>query len=175
MKLCLPLTFLALFSTSFYTATAQTDIQNNGNCNANISGSGNNVTIECNSGNSTEALPESVRLVISYSSPPIIIGNINWLFVDPFFSNISIHIDDDQVIYGNLTKPFRDKRIKLKRGEHFYTIEVFLQYKNGQSSQTTCSGIMNTQISASIVPRIAVNQNPMNGQLTNLNCGFTLR
>ena len=150
-------------------------IKNNGNCNANIIGSGNNVTIDCSGSNAGKSKLDEVRLVIATNNTPIVQGPINWPYVVLADSDFSIEIDDKQIIYQTMDDVFDDEQLRLTRGEHFYKMDVSLTFMNGFSDTVSCSGIVDAQISASVVPRLHITQNFQTGALSPINCGFDLR
>ncbi|NKN39486.1 hypothetical protein HFC70_24365 [Agrobacterium sp. a22-2] len=174
MKPCLIVLVLMLMS--WPVAGQQTAIENGSPCNVNIvGGDGNNVTIDCRGRHDSDDGPKNVRLVIGSNNTPIVSGLINWDFINPSLSHFALEIDEEEIIYQTMDNVFEDERVTLESGEHFYRMEVSFQYINGVSARTSCSGIVDAQISASVVPRLAIAQNAMNGNLSPINCGFQLR
>jgi len=167
MKAGLAIVFLAFLSTSSEAQTVK------GNCNATVTGSGNDVTINCLNGNAPNG--GRVKLVIAGSSTPMVLGNISWGFIDPTQSEFWVSIDDDEIVRTTMDRNFKDTRKEIDQGTHFYSVGVNFHYLNGIEADTECSGEVDAQVSAAIVPRIALSQNSANGSLASQNCGFQLR
>lgn len=148
-------------------------IDNSGDCNANISGSGNNVTIRC-SGRSDDS-EAVVRLVVGSSGRQTIFGNINPQFVNPKYSSISVEIDDEYIASADLTEALEDEFFERPPGEYFYSIDLDITYLNGLSENVSCKGVLRMYASAEIIPVIQVLQNQFTGDLFAQRCGFTIR
>jgi len=152
---------------------APADLNSKGNCNANIVGSGNDVRVYCEAGSSESA--DSVLFVIGSSTPGgVVAGNYNRGFVNFRSSYVEVYFNDE-LAFSILDGSFSDGRVRLPKGEHFYTIEVQLTYLNSVWARTSCSGIIDAQASAAIVPQIVINQDSFTGEIGPVNCGFYLR
>ena len=143
-----------------------------GDCNVKLNGSGNDVTINCPDRSAPPA--DDVRLVVGGNGSPIVLGFVNWSFVDPYLSEFWVSIDDDEVVRSNMDHVFSDVKLKLKPGTHFYSMGVDFEYTTGTSSAAECSGVVKVEAPASIIPRLRLNQ-AYNGDLSPAGCGFDLR
>lgn len=163
---------LALIATSGL-AIADQIITSVGDCNVNIIGDGNNVTIRCVSGETTES-SEHLLLITRDREPPANIRNINPDFVDPDRSRYRLRIDGETIIDTRWSETFDDVDLRLQTGDYPYRMSVKVRYIDGHSSTTHCSGIIRLRASATIIPRfrIAVDET---GRLSPRGCRFVAK
>ncbi|MFB9951820.1 hypothetical protein ACFFP0_23470 [Rhizobium puerariae] len=167
--------FIVLFAAimmSAVLARAQTGgISNNGNCNINITGTGNNISVSNPCGDSSSS--SDFLTVFTGNAMYPIFGlnnyNVNWTM-----SELSLTVDNKSIIDQDLGSVLNPKSRRLKKGSHYYEIKISVLFFNGVQSDATCGGILNLQADAVLMPRISVVASPV-GQLFSQGCGFELR
>ncbi|CAN7354077.1 hypothetical protein [Neorhizobium sp. LjRoot104] len=163
--------FLAIFASTVFARAQTGGISNNGNCNINITGTGNNVSVNNPCGN-TSSSSDFLTVFTGNAMYPIF-GlnnyNVNWAM-----SDLTLTVDDKVIINQDLGSVLNPKNRRLKKGSHYYEIEISVYFLNGVNSSATCGGIINLQADAVLMPRISVVANPV-GQLFSQGCGFELR
>ncbi|PSJ61122.1 hypothetical protein [Kumtagia ephedrae] len=163
-----------LFLLILASAPAHAQIDNQGNCNANIVGSGNYITVNCQAGGTTAA--QTATLIITRDFQNIVLSDtINPGFVDFYNSYFSLTVNDETVVHANFASQFDEQVLRLEKGEHVYKMAVYLQYLNGVTAGTSCSGILNVQASAPIMPRVQIVSNNFTGQISPVTCWFQIR
>lgn len=177
MKKITALVFLVLIS--LHTSAQQNSATTNGSCNVVITGgNGNNVKVDCpnrgtttggNGGNNT-----NVNLVIGSAKGSMVIGSIYWPFVDLSLSEFSVSIDDMKIVSEYMDSLFQDTTLSLSPGQHFYRIDVELWYRNQNSGDASCAGVIDVRQPARIIPRISLSQDSSDGSLAPISCGFFL-
>jgi hypothetical protein len=170
MRHCLVALMFVLGCTSG--VMAQGSITNEGNCNVNIIGSGNNnFTVQCSNPNASQ---ETDALLVFTNNSMFPVGGLNAQFINGSLSTMSVSIEDDVVLDASLDRAMPSARKRLAKGQYYYEISIDIMFWNGRQSETTCGGILNVQASAVIMPRIYAIAN-MNGDIFPQNCGFELR
>jgi hypothetical protein len=140
-----------------------------GDCNANITGSGNNVVIQCVGGQTSTS--KSHLLVFTRDNFPMMeIMNVNPNFIDRDLSDISFYIDNKRVFSQYFDESFQDTSLHLSEGDYHYKIKIDLWYLNSHNATVNCSGILTIKASAAIIPRILVRADPGNGSLYPVAC-----
>ncbi|PWJ89516.1 hypothetical protein C8D77_107160 [Mesorhizobium loti] len=154
-------------------AYSKTTIDNNGDCNANVSGSGNTVIVKCAPG---EKSSQADHLIIVTSDAMNVVDfpNINPSMINPFLSTYSVDIDDEEVISSPLNTPFEDATLHKSDGDYSFKMELDFVFVNGFQAQAHCSGILKVHASAALIPRMLVLANPA-GRVAAQTCRFDIR
>lgn len=167
-------------------------IDNKGECNANVGGgSGNTIIINCNTngngsgGGSTTTDPDVLVVLTADNFPTVVTwqsdmwGNIipfNFFpgVVNLYNSTFSMTIGEERSSYS-ISQNFPGNSFRIAPGDHPYSMQVQLVYANGMSVQTQCNGIVDLRSSATLIPRMNIQVDPNFGQIAPMGCTFTAR
>lgn len=167
-------------------AQSSNDINNSGKCNANAAGSGNTIVINCYTGESPDrGSSADTRHLIVFSSDgfPTVqtwqTSQFGQLIPFNFFPNV-VNYDRSEfsLLIGEKTQTFRLSDgfffddVRLNEGKHSYKMRLSLFYSNGARVQTQCGGILDLMSSATLIPKMHLGVNPMNGAISPINCNF---
>lgn len=179
-------TLAILFASS---ASAQmggggTTMNSKGNCNAQVGGSGNNVTVICNTAQTNDEKPDDDLLVaINFTNEPTIMTWTrdawgNWLpyypdmtYVNMWQSNYELELADSYYRFA-FSERFEGDHERLKPGRHPFTMRVNVSFLNGYYTEARCKGVLNLKSAATLIPRFNVQVNPMTGDIAPIDCSF---
>lgn len=152
-----------------YSATGS--VTSTGDCNANISGSGNTVFIECASGEEDRS-PEAKMLFVGDHQPVVRVANFNPSVVDLRLSEFRLYVNGDYIGAFDLDDQWEAEEAILRKGRHTFKMTVKITYLNGWYYRTECDGFLSVGVGAVVMPRVLIANNWNTGEIYPVNCWF---
>lgn len=177
--------FVVLFLWCQKFAWAQTSLESVGDCNQNISGDNNNVTVNCTivSGGESEAdTSGEVEVVVNFAGGPTVqtfardgFGNLVPFYpdlraVNQRLSRFELVLDGEKYAFS-LADSFDGGFQEMESGRSRYEMETTIVFFNGFRTRAVCRGFLDIQSDADLVPRQNI-ELFNNGQIRSINCGF---
>ncbi len=161
-------------------ASAQS-VQNEGDCNVIVQGSGNTNTVNCYP---NEPLPASALLVLTDDAFGVLrfwqsdqFGNLVFFEFYPgvvvfWESSVIVEIDGEE-FSSYLDQQFGGGDMRVEVGQYPFSMRADVRYSNGFSQNVICRGILDIQSSAELAPYFNLQVDPMTGRMWKLDCGFS--